>query len=131
MKILHVVPTYLPATRYGGPIYSVHGLCKALASEKTAVSVYTTSVDGNSDSDVEHAQAYTRDNVEVFYFKSNYLRRIYFSNQLKTFLQDTVANYDLLHLHSIFLYRPILRQELPNEIRCPMCFLRGECLKKD
>lgn len=32
LKLLHVVPTYLPATRYGGPIYSVHGLCKALAA---------------------------------------------------------------------------------------------------
>src|SRR6266498_1819843 len=26
MRILHVVPTYLPAVRYGGPIFTVHGL---------------------------------------------------------------------------------------------------------
>ncbi len=26
MKILHIVPTYYPAYRYGGPIKSVHEL---------------------------------------------------------------------------------------------------------
>ena len=31
LRVLHVVPTYLPATRYGGPIYSVHGLARALS----------------------------------------------------------------------------------------------------
>lgn len=31
MSLLHVVPTYLPASRYGGPLYSVHALCAALA----------------------------------------------------------------------------------------------------
>ena len=46
MKILHVVPTYYPATRYGGPIRSVHGLASALASQGHDVHVYTTNVDG-------------------------------------------------------------------------------------
>ena len=42
MKILHVVPTYYPATRYGGPIRSVHGLASALASQGHDIHVYTT-----------------------------------------------------------------------------------------
>ena len=33
MRILHVVPTYLPATRCGGPIFA--GLCRALALPRT------------------------------------------------------------------------------------------------
>jgi hypothetical protein len=32
MRILHVVPTYFPAIRYGGPIYSVHALCQSLGA---------------------------------------------------------------------------------------------------
>ena len=32
MRILHVIPSYLPAVRYGGPIFAIHGLCKALAA---------------------------------------------------------------------------------------------------
>ena len=52
MKILHVVPSYLPALRYGGPIHSVHGLCKALAARGHAVEVFTTNVDGPQNSKV-------------------------------------------------------------------------------
>jgi glycosyltransferase involved in cell wall biosynthesis len=32
MKCLHVTPAFYPATYYGGPIHSVHGLCNALAT---------------------------------------------------------------------------------------------------
>jgi len=31
MKVLHITPTYYPATYWGGPIYSVYGLCNAVA----------------------------------------------------------------------------------------------------
>ena len=31
MKIIHIVPTYYPATYWGGPIYSVYGLNNALS----------------------------------------------------------------------------------------------------
>src|SRR5687767_6027187 len=47
MNILQVVPTYLPARRYGGPIESVHGLCKALVARGHDVTVFTTNVDGD------------------------------------------------------------------------------------
>ena len=40
MKVLHVVPTYMPAWRYGGTIYSVHGLCKALSKNGVGVDVF-------------------------------------------------------------------------------------------
>ena len=39
MRLLHVVPTYLPASRYGGPLYSVHALCAALAKRGHEVHV--------------------------------------------------------------------------------------------
>ena len=53
MRILHVVPTYIPAFRYGGPIYSVHGLCKVLAGLGHDIHVFTTNnADGDRDSDV-------------------------------------------------------------------------------
>lgn len=104
MKILHVVPSYLPATRYGGPIYSVHGLCAALVRQGLSVSVYTTSVDGPGNSDVEHGCPQMLDGVEVSYFESSLLRRIYYSRGMKKALQKQLGVFDLLHLHSIFLY---------------------------
>jgi hypothetical protein len=56
MWLLHVVPTYFPAVRYGGPIHSVHGLCAALAARGHDVHVFTTNVDGPGDSDVPLGQ---------------------------------------------------------------------------
>ena len=46
MHILQVVPTYLPATRYGGPIFSVHSLSRALVARGHKVDVFTTNIDG-------------------------------------------------------------------------------------
>ena len=31
LKVLHVVPTYYPATYWGGPIHSLYGLCNTLS----------------------------------------------------------------------------------------------------
>lgn len=43
MKVLHVVPTFFPATYWGGPIHSLHGLCNALAGlPGVALRVLTT-----------------------------------------------------------------------------------------
>ena len=45
MRLLHVVPTYVPAWRHGGPIRAVHGLCRTLAVRGHEVTVFTTDVD--------------------------------------------------------------------------------------
>jgi hypothetical protein len=49
MRILQVIPTYLPATRYGGPIVAVHALnalARALIARGHDVEVVTTNVNG-------------------------------------------------------------------------------------
>jgi glycosyltransferase involved in cell wall biosynthesis len=104
MKILHVVPTYYPAVRYGGPIYSVHALCQSLAGAGHDVHVFTTSVDGPGDSDVPHSRPIDIDGVQVHYFRSRWLRRLYYSTDLKGQLSSMVGDFDIVHLHSVFLF---------------------------
>jgi len=104
MKILHVVPTYYPAVRYGGPIYSVHALCRALAAAGHQVHVITTSVDGAGDSNVPHGRPVDLDGVQVHYFRSWLLRRIYWSADLADALSSMTADFDVVHLHSVFLF---------------------------
>src|SRR5688572_27531957 len=104
MRILHVVPTYLPATRYGGPIYSVHGLCKALVELGHEVEVCTTSVDGPGDSVVPYEQPVLLDGVRVRYFRSARLRRLYYAPDMKRYLREAMRAFDVLHLHSVFLW---------------------------
>ena len=103
VRILHIVPTYLPATRYGGPIYAVHGLCRALVARGHEVSVFTTNVDGTSDSDVPLDRPVDLDGVRVCYFESEF-RRLYLSRGLKRALRDEVKAFDVIHLHSVFLW---------------------------
>ncbi|MDM8543513.1 glycosyltransferase [Desulfococcaceae bacterium HSG9] len=104
MRILHVIPTYLPAYRYGGPIYSVHGLCKSLVKRGHAVDVFTTNVDGPYNSDVPTGVPVLVDGVQVYYFKSEFMRRLYFSPQMAMALFKQVKKYDVIHLHSIYLW---------------------------
>lgn len=104
LKILHVVASYLPATRYGGTIYSVHGLCKALAARGHDVHVYTTSVDGATDSAVPHGEAVELDGVRVWYFRSKHLRRLYWAPDLAAALAAHVREFDVVHTHAVFLW---------------------------
>ena len=104
MRILHVVPTYLPAVRYGGPIFAVHGLCSALAARGHHVEVFTTSVDGPNDSAVSLGTPVVVDGVHVRYFKSSTLRRLFWSPEMGRALQRDIAGFAIVHLHSVFLW---------------------------
>src|ERR1700722_12996984 len=69
LRIVHVVPAYYPAIRYGGPIRSVHALCKSLVERGHEVSVFTTNVDGPGDLDVPIGDPVDVDGVAVHYFR--------------------------------------------------------------
>jgi glycosyltransferase involved in cell wall biosynthesis len=104
MRILHVVPTYLPAWRHGGPVLAVHGLCKALAARGHEVTVFTTNVHGEGTLDVSLDEPVRIDGVEVQYFAVRPPRRLYFAPSLKQAVRDGIAGFDVVHLHSIFLW---------------------------
>lgn len=103
MRILHVVPTYLPARRYGGPIVAVHGLAKALAARGHEVEVLTTNVDGAGVSDVPLDRAVELDGVRVRYFASPF-PRLYWSPAMRRALDEAARNADVVHAHSIYLW---------------------------
>lgn len=118
MRLLHVVPTYLPATRYGGPIVSVHGLCRALAARGHEVHVFTTNVDGDGTSDVPLDTPVSLHNVSVHYFASP-LRRIYYSPAMRRALRDDVGSFDAVHLHSVFLWPTYAAARAAHRARVP------------
>lgn len=103
MKLLHVVPTYWPAVRYGGTIWSVHGLCAALVRRGHEIHVWTTNVDGRKNSLVRTEAEIPVDGVKVKYFCSTFMRRLYWSPGMAKALKNA-ANFDLMHLHSVFLW---------------------------
>ncbi|MDP3719080.1 MAG: glycosyltransferase [Acidobacteriota bacterium] len=104
MRILHVAASYLPAVRYGGTIVSVHGLCRALAARGHDVHVFTTSVDGAVDSDVPLLRPVELDGVQVWYFPSKVLRRLYWSPRMAGALAGQIGTFDIAHLHALFVW---------------------------
>jgi glycosyltransferase involved in cell wall biosynthesis len=104
MRILQVVPAYLPAFRYGGPIRSVHGLSCALAQRGHEVEVYTTSMDGKQNLDVPLGQPVNLDGVKVTYFPVPWMRRLAWAPALSRRLRQTMHGFDVVHLHSVFLW---------------------------
>lgn len=104
MRILHVVPTYLPAVRYGGPIRSVHGLCAGLARRGHDVHVLTTNVDGSGVSPVPIGTPVRLDGVSVTYFRTGLGRRIYRSPDMGVELERAASTFDVVHIHAVFLW---------------------------
>ncbi|MEK7635659.1 MAG: glycosyltransferase [Patescibacteria group bacterium] len=102
MKILHIVPTYFPAHRQGGPIKSVHELNKGLVKLGTDITVYTTNMDASGFLNVPLNQEVNVDGVKVFYFPITF-RLWQYSFAMKKALAKNVENFDLIHITSVFL----------------------------
>jgi glycosyltransferase involved in cell wall biosynthesis len=90
--------------RYGGPIVSVHALCKALVARGHEVVVFTTNIDGPGTSAVPLEVPVDIDGVKVWYFSVERPRRLYRSPAMAAALAAQVGRFDVVHLHSIFLW---------------------------
>jgi glycosyltransferase involved in cell wall biosynthesis len=119
MRILHVVPTYWPAVRYGGPIRSVHALARGLVERGHDVHVFTTNADGNGNSAVPLQRAVDIEGVQVTYFPTRWLRRLYWSPAMANALATEIRSFDIAHLHSVFLWPTWAAARLASAQRVP------------
>lgn len=102
MKVLHVVPTYYPAFKYGGPIHSTHLVNKKLVEKQVDVTVYTT-MDGQPESTKEEIET-DLDGVKVYYFKSFKNTGYGISWSFIINLIKNIKNYDVVLLTSVFTF---------------------------
>jgi glycosyltransferase involved in cell wall biosynthesis len=100
------MPTYLPAVRYGGPMFSVHALCRQLAALGHDVHVCTTSMDGPGNLEVPLGVPVDLDGVKVWYFRADRLRRFAASSGMRRWIRERIAQFDLLHTHTVYLWPP-------------------------
>lgn len=101
MKILHIIPTYKPAYSVGGPIWSVHALNKWLAKKGIDVTVYTTN--RFIEDKVPTNRAVNVDGVNVYYFPGSRPEKWEHSKKLRKSLKESINDYDLVHVTSVFL----------------------------
>lgn len=102
MKLLHVVPFYLPAFRYGGPVRSVHGLCKSLVRLGHRVRVLTTDIDGPHRLEVPTERPLMLDGVALRYLPVRWPRRVTRAPAMNRELMGLLPEVDLVHLHAVW-----------------------------
>lgn len=101
MKVLHVVPSYWPATVYGGPIFSIHAVCQALARVGVDVRVATTNANGDTKLDMPRdSMVEFCENYRVRYYNDTIINRFSwdFANNLLRDIRDA----DIVHLQDVF-----------------------------
>ena len=119
MNILHVIPAYLPATSYGGPVRSVHELCKSLVHQGHSVTVFATNFDGLGTTGVPLNRPCIIDGVTVYYFKVKFPLSYFRSSDLKKFLKIKVNEFDLVHIHTIYSYTTLVAARYARQFNIP------------
>lgn len=95
-----VIPSYIPAYHYGGPIRSVAALSEALVREGHEVRVLTTNANGRTKLDIETNTVHIMNGVEVIYYNRWTGDHSNFSPALLIGLWRIVKKYDAIHLHA-------------------------------
>ncbi|MEL6785592.1 MAG: glycosyltransferase [Pseudomonadota bacterium] len=104
MRILLCSPYYLPATRYGGPVQSIHGLAKALVALGHTVSVFTTNMDGPERLPYADGVLVQLDGVSVRYFSVDRFARLFYAPGMKSAAVDAMDDADIVHLNGSYLW---------------------------
>jgi glycosyltransferase involved in cell wall biosynthesis len=99
--ILQVVPSYYPATVYGGPIFSIHYACQALARQGVEIAVATTNANGGGRLDVDcHGPVTFEPNYQVRYYNDTIVNR--FSWAFTRHLGRDIRCACIVHLQDVF-----------------------------
>jgi len=102
MKILHIIPSYLPAKLASGPIIPTQNLNKELVKRGIEMVVYTTNLDDQEILDVPLNQEVNINGVKVFYFPIIF-KSWQYSYKLHRALAKNIKDFDLIHITSVFL----------------------------
>lgn len=119
MNILHVIPSFAPAWRYGGPIVASLGLTTALAKRGHYVKVFTTNKDGPTVLPVETGKPLHMSGIEVTYFPVGFPKWYYFSLQLSKALKHELPTFDIVHIHSVYLWPTTIASYWCRKMKIP------------
>ena len=106
MKVLHVVPSL--ALRHGGVSVSVRELCRGLAAEGLSVEIWSTPRAYEARVDAPEDERLKSAGVKVRYFPVSPLpwlgERYAYSPLLGWVSREETRGFDLVHIHSLWLY---------------------------
>ena len=131
MKILQIIPHYVPAFRFGGPLKVAHSLGKTLVALGNQVTVCTTNLkDEFSFLDVPIDKPVDIDGVTVFYEKVNSLRWWGYSRDFKTRITNEIKDSDVVITHFHYQYASHIGGLLARKNKKPLIVFAHGSLNK-
>lgn len=130
MNVLHVIPSFAPAWRYGGPILTTLRLCQELARWGCVVRVLTTNTDGPDGVlpvDTER-EVLWEENLWVRYCKRVYPESV--SLTLLRLLPAYVRWADVVHLTAVYNFPTIPTLWLSRRYRKPLVWTPRGALQR-
>ena len=117
LRVLMVSPYYPPATEWGGPIFSIPMLARAVRDSGAEVEVFTTNGRGEVGLPRVPRGIHEVDSLQVHYFDAVGPLRYFFSPAMTLALLRRARDYDVLHVHGLFMY--------PTVVTSRVCQLLG------
>lgn len=102
MRILQVIPSI--AAGFGGPSQAILGLSAALARLGHDVTIFTTNADTSGFLDVPLEVPVKKDGFIIKYFPVRFLKHYKFSHRLAGALRNSIPDFDLVDIHSLFQF---------------------------
>ncbi|MHA1232217.1 MAG: glycosyltransferase family 4 protein [Candidatus Helarchaeota archaeon] len=123
LKIGFVIPYFVPAFRFGGPVRGTYEIGKRLAKKGHIIKIFCTDVSNNPKLRVKHKNKII-DGMHVYYFKniSNCLASKYkiflpinFINQIRLEIQDLdiIHFQDLYNIMTLSIYYIVKKKKIP------------------
>jgi glycosyltransferase involved in cell wall biosynthesis len=119
VKVLHVIPTFAPAWRWGGPVHAGVELTREQARQGHQVTVLTTNLDVDGKLDVALNRPVAMGEVEVWYAPVIGTNHVAYAPGIGRFLRGHAEQFDVLHIHSLFSWPPTAAAFWANLKRIP------------
>lgn len=122
MKIVQIVPYFLPARQFGGPVTVVHHLARGLTERGHDVSIVT--LDQGIDASIPRNQWTEFEGLQVWYQKTKWWHRQvpYFVPDLARIYHNVMEWADVVHCHTAFTHMNFLALARAKEFRIPSIY---------
>lgn len=132
MRILQVVPHYVPAYRFGGPLRVAHALSVAFVQQGHSVTVCTTNLASERDDlDVVTGEMVLREGVQIYYERVPVWRRWGFSPALWERVAAELPGADVVLVHAHYQFANWAAARLARRAAIPYVIFAHASLRQE
>lgn len=122
MKILQVIPYFVPAFECGGPVAVSYNIAKALVKKGHNVTVYTTNTlgaKGEIDRKFEIIDGIHIKRFSNLYNSMAYRSRLFFTPTMFFEIKEEMKSFDIIHMHEYRTFQNIVVHHYARKYKIP------------